>query len=72
MTPGSEKNLSDVMDARKTAVIDKELIRLKTDIADLQETGLADSSSKREEHLHFLPERKKMRMRPACMEWASL
>ena len=41
MTPGSEEELSDVLDARKTAVIDKELTRLKIDIAALQETLLA-------------------------------
>ena len=53
MTPGFSQNLQDIDDARKTAVIDKELHRLNMDIVGLQETRLADSGSVREEHFTF-------------------
>ena len=49
MQTGLTDNLKDVSDARKTAVIDKELARLGVDIATLQETRLADSGTLKEQ-----------------------
>lgn len=48
MMTGLSENLQDTSNARKTAVINQELNRLKVDIATLQEKGLADSGSLRE------------------------
>ena len=53
MRPGLTEDLQAVDDARKTAVIDRELHRLNIDIAALQETRLADSGSLKEEHYTF-------------------
>ena len=53
MTPGFSDDLSTISDARKTAVIDRELNRLKVDVAALQETRLADTGVHREEHYTF-------------------
>ena len=47
------EDINRLDDARKTAVIDKELTRLRVDIACLQETRLADSGSIREENFTF-------------------
>jgi exonuclease III len=46
-------NLLDIEDARKTAVIDRELHRLNIDIAALQETRLPENGSIKEEHYTF-------------------
>ena len=48
MTPGFSDNLQEVNDARKTAVIDRELTRLQMDIVALQETRLPETVSVRE------------------------
>ena len=48
MCPGLTADLQQINDARKTAVIDRELSRLNVDIACLQETRLADSGTIRE------------------------
>ena len=53
MMTGLSENLQDISDARKTAVINEELKRLKVDIATLQETRLADSGSLRENDFTF-------------------
>ena len=53
MQTGLTDNLKDVNDARKTAVIDKELARLGVDIATLQETRLADSGTLKEKDYTF-------------------
>ena len=53
MQPGLIEDPSEILDARKTGVIDRELFRLNIDIAALQETRLADSGSYREEHYTF-------------------
>ena len=53
MMTGLSENLKDISDARKTAVINDELLRLKVDIATLQETRLADSGSLRENDYTF-------------------
>lgn len=53
MCPGLTNDLQLIDDARKTAVIDKELARLNIDIACLQETRLADSGSIREANYTF-------------------
>nr|KAG5691627.1 hypothetical protein BaRGS_023798 [Batillaria attramentaria] len=53
MCPGLTDDVQQIDDARKTAVIDKELSRLDTDIACLQETRLADSGSIREANYTF-------------------
>ena len=42
---GFSANLQDIKDSRKTAIINDELRRLNVDIATLQETRLADSST---------------------------
>ena len=47
MTPGFSDNLQEVNDARKTAVIDRELSRLQMDIVALQETRLPETGSVR-------------------------
>lgn len=48
MTPGFGDNLQDMSDARKTAVIDRELSRRQMDIVALQETRLLETGSVRE------------------------
>jgi len=53
MTTGLTENLQEMSDARKTAVINNELLRLQVDIATLQETRLADSGSLRERDYTF-------------------
>ena len=53
MTPGIADTIAGIKDARKTAVIDKELTRLNIDIAALQETRLADSGTLREKNYTF-------------------
>lgn len=53
MCPGFSTDIQQVEDVRKTAIIDKELSRLKVDIACLQETRLADSGTLREDSYTF-------------------
>jgi len=53
MRPGLKDDLQAMDDARKTAVIDRELHRLNIDIAALQETRLPESGSLKEEHYTF-------------------
>ncbi|XP_047498459.1 uncharacterized protein LOC125045298 [Penaeus chinensis] len=53
MCPSLSPDIQQADDARKTAVIDRELSRLGVDIACLQETRLADSGSLREESYTF-------------------
>ena len=53
LTPGISDSAAGINDARKTAVIDKELTRLNIDIAALQETRLADSGTLREKNFTF-------------------
>ena len=52
MTTGLD-DLQNISDARKTAVINDELLRLKIDIAALQETRLADSGTLKEKDYTF-------------------
>ena len=53
MCPGLSEDLPKINDSRKTAVIDRELLRLNIDIAALQETRLAGSGSLREQNYTF-------------------
>ena len=53
MCPGITEDLQSINDMRKTAVIDRELKRLKIDIACLQETRLPDSGSLKETNYTF-------------------
>jgi hypothetical protein len=53
MCPGLTADLLQIDDARKTAVIDRELSRLNVDIAALQETRLADNGTIRETNYTF-------------------
>ena len=53
MRPGLTDDLQVIYDARKTAVIDRELRRLNIDIAALQETRLPETGSLKEEHYTF-------------------
>ena len=53
MCPDLSNDIQQVDDARKTALIDKELSRLGVDIACLQETRLADSGTLREKSYTF-------------------
>ena len=53
MQPGLIEDPSEILDARKTGVIDRELFRLNIDIAALQETRFADSCFYRKEHYTF-------------------
>ena len=54
MTPGfNGQDLSETAELRKTFTIDKELCRLKVDIAALQETRLAESGSVKENNYTF-------------------
>ena len=50
MTPGLTADLQDIIDARKTAVINDELLTLEVDIAGLQEIHLQDYMSLWQEH----------------------
>ena len=59
MTPGIADTIAGIQDARKTAVINKELTRLNIDIAALQETRLADSGTIREKNYTFFWQGKK-------------
>ena len=54
MTTGLSDNIQEIEDARKTAVIDTELLRLNIDIAALQETRLAESGTLREKNFTFI------------------
>ena len=53
MCPGLSNDIQQIDDARKTAIIDKELSRLGVDIACLQETRLADSGTLQEDSYSF-------------------
>ena len=53
MCPGLSSDSQAIDDARKTAVINKELARLNIDVACLQETRLPDSGSLRETDYTF-------------------
>lgn len=53
MRTGLTEDLQAIDDTRKTAVIDRELLRLNIDIAALQETRLPNSGSLKEEHYTF-------------------
>ena len=52
MTTGLD-DLQNIRDARKTAVINDELLRLKVDLAVLQGTRLAESGSLKEKDYTF-------------------
>ena len=53
MCPGLSDDLQQIHDARKTAIIDRELSKLKVDIAALQETRLPASGSLKEKDYTF-------------------
>lgn len=53
MRTGLTEDLKAVDDARKTAIIDCELVRLNVDIAALQETRLHDRGSLEEDNYSF-------------------
>ena len=53
LCPGHGQPLTDTDQIRKTAIVDRELHRLRVDIAALQETRLADSGSIKEDHYTF-------------------
>lgn len=53
MCPGFSKDLDQVDDSRKTAIINRELLRLDIDIAALQETRLPSNGSIREQEYTF-------------------
>ena len=53
MCPGLSDVLQQIHDARKTAIIDRELSKLKVDIAALQETRLPASGSLKEKDYTF-------------------
>ena len=53
MQPGFMSDLSNLDDVRKTAAIDNKLMRLKVDIATLQEMRLVNSSFVKEQHDTF-------------------
>ena len=53
MCPGLSDDLQQIDDARKTAIIDRELGRLNIDIAALQETRLPSSGSLKEKEFTF-------------------
>ena len=53
MCPGLSSDLQQIDDARKTAVIDRELSRLSIDFACLQETRLADNGTLKEANYTF-------------------
>ena len=53
MLTGISENHQDVINSRKTAVINNELLRLNVDIAPLQETRLADLRALKEKYYTF-------------------
>ena len=53
MCTGLSEDLEAISDARKTAIIDRELLRLNMDIAALQETRLPSSGSLKEANYTF-------------------
>ena len=53
MHSGLSDNLQQIHDARKTAIIDRELAKRNIDIAALQETRLAASGSLKEKDYTF-------------------
>ena len=53
MCPGLSADIQQLDESRKTAIINKELTWLNFDVAGLQETGLANSSSLRESDIIF-------------------
>ena len=53
MCPGFSDDLQQINDARKTAIIDRELSKLKVDIAALQETRLPSTGSLMEKDYTF-------------------
>ncbi|KAI8512329.1 hypothetical protein Bbelb_089680 [Branchiostoma belcheri] len=53
MCPGLSDDLQQIDDSRKTAIINRELMRLNIDIAALQETRLPSNGSLREEDYTF-------------------
>ena len=53
MLTGLSKDIRDINGARKTAVISRELVRLKVDIAALQETRIAGCGSLTEKEYTF-------------------
>ncbi|CAG9128775.1 unnamed protein product [Plutella xylostella] len=53
MIPGQDPTPDNIPEIRKTAIIDRELLRLRVDIAGLQETRLSDEGSLREENYTF-------------------
>ena len=53
MTTGMDTDIYNTTDARKAAIINNELFRLKVDIAALQETRLAGQGSIIEKDLTF-------------------
>ena len=53
MTPGFDDDPATITDARKTAVINEELLKLNVDIAALQETRLASDGTLREKDYTF-------------------
>lgn len=53
MCPGLNADLQQIDDARKTAVIDRELARLNVDVVCLQETRPADSGTIKEANYTF-------------------
>ncbi|XP_063587445.1 craniofacial development protein 2-like [Penaeus indicus] len=53
MCPGLSDDLQQIDNARKTAIIDRELKRLNIDIAALQETRLSESGSLKESNYTF-------------------
>ena len=53
MCPGLSADLQLMDDSRKTAIINKELVRLNIDVACLQETWLADNGSLMERDYTF-------------------
>ena len=53
MCPGLSDDLGQIEDARKTAVIDRELSKLNLDIAAIQETRLPSNGSLKEREYTF-------------------
>ncbi len=53
MTTGLSNDMLNISDVRKTAIINNELLRLKVDIAALQETRLADAGCLKEADYTF-------------------
>ena len=53
MTTGQGDDLQDISDSRKTAIINNELLRLKVDVAALQETRLPGLGKLKEKDYTF-------------------